>query len=190
MVKMKQKDLERGVRYVLRYALEHNGAAGYNPCMYHLGFADNIPPSEDFNNELRKYGSLRYDDMDDGYYSYAHIYGTWSYFQIDERGKKYMDEIEPSIFFKIIRMILTIVLSIIQIVFVIEGWISYILNSIIKLLSVIFFPIALISFLWWPLDMLCGICWMTCDWLKRIMWDKGFKWEASSRRWLNHFPEL
>lgn len=185
---MEGKSLDRAIRYVLRYAIEHNGKAYYNPCMYYLGFADNIPPSENFNNELRKYGSLHYSGYVDGYEYYD--YDAWDYFQIDERGEKYIKDLEPAGLGKIVRMLLTVSLSILQIPFVLEGWISYFLNSIIKFLSAIFFPIALVSFVWWPLDMLCGFCWMLCDWLKHIIWDRGFKWGASSKRWVNHFPEL
>lgn len=188
---MGQKNIESAVRYVLRYALEHNGIASYNPCMYYLGFADNIPPSEAFNNELRKYGSLKYSgyiDIDE--YCNNHSLGTWSCFQIDERGRKYMEETEPSQLSKIVRTILSICLTVIQLSFVMEGWISYFLNGIIKFLSAIFSPIAFISFIWWPLDMLCGICWICCDWLKHKIWNKRFRFEASSQRWLNHFPKL
>ena len=45
---------------VLRRAILQGGSIGYNPDMYDYGFADNIPPSEEFNNKLRQYGTLRY----------------------------------------------------------------------------------------------------------------------------------
>ena len=183
---MEQEKLDRAIRYVLRYAIEHGGKAYYNPCMYHLGFADNIPPSEAFNRELRKYGGLHY-----GEYAEEYDYDdAWDYFQIDERGGKYMEKVEPSGLGKIIRGLFTMCLSILQIPFVLEGWISYILNCVIKFLAKIFFPIAFVSFIWWPLDMLCSFSWMLCDWLKHVIWDKGFTWEASSRRWLSRFPKL
>lgn len=89
-----------------------------------------------------------------------------------------------------IRILLTICLSIVQLPFLIEGWISYFLHCILKFLSAIFFPIALVSFIWWPLDMLCGGCWMACDMLKHMIWNKSIKWEVSARRWVEHFPEL
>lgn len=41
---------------VLRRAILQGGSIGYNPDMYDYGFADNIPPSEEFNNKLRQYG--------------------------------------------------------------------------------------------------------------------------------------
>lgn len=186
---MNSTKFKKAIHYVLRYAIEHNGKAHYS-CMYHLGCADNIPPSEEFNRKLQKFGSLEYNiDIDE--YKYTIYPGnTWSYFQIDERGRKYIAEIEPSGISKTIRMALTICLSIIQIPFIIEGWGSYILNSILKFLSTIFFLLALISFIWWPLDMLCGICWMCCDWLKHKIWNREFTWNASAHRWTNHFPEL
>ena len=188
---MEQIKYEKAIRYVLRYAINHDGIASYNPCMYDLGFADNIPPSEDFNRELKKFGRLQYGrnlEEDEYYGNYG--YDIWNYFQIDERGKKYIKEFEPSRFAKTLAIPFMIVLSILQIPFVIEGWISFFLNCIIKILAAIFFPIALISFIWWPLDMLCGFCWMLCDWIKRKLWDKNHKWEYSARRWVNIFPEL
>ena len=188
IVKLDQKNLDRAIRFVLHYAIEHNGEASYNPCMYYLGFADNIPPSEEFNNELKKFGSLKYSWDADGYdYLDNH---TWSCFRIDERGRRYLKELEPSGLGKMIMRIFTLCLSIIQLPFVIEGWISYLLNCIVKAISRIFFPIVLISFIWWPIDLICGLCWMGCDWLKHIIWNKNFKWEASSRRWAKLFPEL
>ena len=42
---------------VLRRAILQGGSIGYNPDMYDYGFADNIPPSEEFNNKLRQYGT-------------------------------------------------------------------------------------------------------------------------------------
>ncbi len=185
---MDQKELDRAIRFVLRYAIEHDGEAPYNPCMYYLGFADNILPSEEFNNELRKFGRLEYSWDADGYaYFDDH---TWSCFRIDERGRRYLKELEPTELGKMIMSLFTLCLSIIQLPFVIEGWISYFLHCIVKTISTIFFPIVLITFIWWPIDLLCGFCWMVCDWLKHIIWDKGFKWEASAQRWVRHFPEL
>lgn len=49
--KKMNKKFDKAILFVLRYAIEHDGVASYNPCMYHLGYADNIPPSEEFNNE-------------------------------------------------------------------------------------------------------------------------------------------
>lgn len=76
------------VEAVLRRAIRQGGSVGYNPDMYDYGFADNIPPSEEFNNELKKYGKLKY--------SYdGSLYGceTWDSFIIDERGRAYIQEI-------------------------------------------------------------------------------------------------
>lgn len=61
---------------------------------------------------------------------------------------------------------LILLLSIIQIPCIIEGWLSYILNCIIKMLARITFLLAIVSLVWWPLDMLCGICWAYCECLK------------------------
>lgn len=77
------------VEVILRRAIRKGGSIGYNPDMYDYGFADNIPPSEEFNNELKKYGELRYSYGDS-------LYGceTWDSFKIDERGREYINEID------------------------------------------------------------------------------------------------
>lgn len=77
------------VEAVLRRAILQGGSVGYNPDMYDFGFADNIPPSEAFNNELKEYGTLRYS-------SNRYLFGgeTWSSFTIDERGRKLIEELD------------------------------------------------------------------------------------------------
>lgn len=82
------------VEAVLRRAINQGGKMGYNPDMYDFGFADNIPPSEEFNDELRQYGHLNYSSRfsDDGFvYGHSEI---WSSFTIDERGREYIKEID------------------------------------------------------------------------------------------------
>lgn len=116
---MEQEKLDRAIRYVLRYAIEHNGKAYFNPCMYYLGFADNIQPPKSFDDELNKYGEIHYDTHYDLYDD--ECYTTWSYFQIDDRGIKYIKEIEPSGIGKLIRIILCFILSVIQLPFIVEG---------------------------------------------------------------------
>jgi hypothetical protein len=89
-----------------------------------------------------------------------------------------------------IRVIISLFLTLIQYIFIIEAWISYVLNSLLKFLSTFFFPIALLSFLWWPLDMLCGFCWMILDWIKHLMYHVEFNWKESAYRWTRQFPNL
>lgn len=91
---MEQIKYENAIRYVLCYAIEHDGIASYNPCMYDLGCADNIPPSEDFNRELKKFGRLQYrrNLEEDEYYS-NYGYDIWNCFYIDERGRRYIEEV-------------------------------------------------------------------------------------------------
>ena len=74
---------------VLRRAIIQGGSIGCNPDMYDYGFADNIPPSEEFNNKLRQYGTLRYS-------SDRYMFGcdTWTSFTIDERGRQYIKELD------------------------------------------------------------------------------------------------
>ena len=76
------------VEAVLRRAIRQGGSVGYNPDMYDYGFADNIPPSEEFNNELKKYGKLKYT-----YGEFLYGCETWDSFVIDERGRAYIQEI-------------------------------------------------------------------------------------------------
>ena len=72
---------------VLRRAIVQGGSIGYNPDMYDYGFADNIPPSQEFNNKLKMYGSLKY--------SYGGSpFGTWTSFTIDERGRQYIKDLD------------------------------------------------------------------------------------------------
>lgn len=70
---------------LLRRAIIQGGSIDYNPDMYDYGFADNIPPSEEFNNKLRQYGTLQYS-------SDRYMFGcdTWASFTIDERGREYI----------------------------------------------------------------------------------------------------
>lgn len=77
------------VEAVLRRAILQGGSIDYNPDMYDFGFADNIPPSETFNDELKKYGTLRYS-------SDRYLFGgdTWSSFTIDERGRQLIGELD------------------------------------------------------------------------------------------------
>lgn len=185
---MNQRNINRQIRYVLRCAMEHNGKAYFNPYMYKLGFTDNIPIPRAFNQELCKYGELHYDGYVEDWVYYE--YDNWDYFEIDERGLNYMKQFEISGLGKILRTIASILLSIIQYVCILEWWISYFLNCILKLLSTIFFPIALLSFVWCPLDVLSSYCWILIDMLKHMMWDRLFSMEESSKRWFERMPEL
>lgn len=187
------KKIENAITYVLRCAISEGGRA-YYPCMYNLGCADNIPPSDEFNQTLRQFGYLHYEeDIDD--WGELNLHATWSYFEINENGRKFIAEKDkiingPFNIIKLFRYIFSLILSLIQLVCVIEGWISYFLNLILKGISSILFILAILSFVWWPLDMLCGLIWSGCDYLKHRIWNKGFIWEASIRRWVEHFPKL
>lgn len=100
---------QKAVDYILRCAIKEGGHAGYNPYMYDLGCADNIGPSEDFNNELRKYGTIH------GMEPYDTV---WSYFEINDYGRQYIASKEQAYkdsvsSFKWLRSIVTFLLSII-----------------------------------------------------------------------------
>ncbi len=77
---------------ILRRAIRQGGTVDYNPDMYDYGFADNITPSSEFNEKLKKYGHLKYNNMPyDEFNSYD---DSWSSFIIDERGRAYIEEID------------------------------------------------------------------------------------------------
>lgn len=181
-----KNSIQKDIDYILRYAINHNDIAGYNPCAYHLGFDDSNIPSNDFNNELRKYGDLKSNTYNDDFEGYNYNNG-WNSFIINDKGKQYIKEKNE---FKGIKIILSLLLNIIQVPFIIEGWISCFLLLIIKLLSRVLFIISLISFVWWPIDMLSLLGWMFCDYLKFKIWGKFFLFEASRERYLNHFPDF
>lgn len=185
---------QKAIEYILRYAVEHGDRAGYNPCAYYIGFDDANVPSEDFNRELKKYGVLEYSDFgcDFGYSTYN---SGWSCFVISEYGKQYIAEKDKSMngpfnLFKVIRIITTLILSVIQIPFLLEGWISYLLNLVVKFLSNIIFVISLVSFVWWPIDMLSLLGWVMCDYIKYKIWGRTFLFKASTERYMNHYPQL
>lgn len=87
--------LNKRIEMALRIAIRKGGTLGYNPDMYKLGFADNLTPSKEFNDELKKYGHLKYSystNYDLGCYS--PIDYTWNSFTINERGREIIREID------------------------------------------------------------------------------------------------
>lgn len=86
--------LNRKIEMALRIAISKGGRLGYNPDMYRLGFADNIPPSESFNAELKKYGSIAYDCYDDIYGWPTPMDGAWHSFTINAHGREVIKEID------------------------------------------------------------------------------------------------
>lgn len=83
-----------------------------------------------------------------------------------------------------------ILLPIIQIPCAIEGWLSYILNCIVKMLAKIVFLLAIVSFVWWPVDMLCGICWAGCEWLKWKLQGKALSFSEALVLYMQHYPQV
>lgn len=85
--------LNKRIEMALRIAISKGGTLSYNPDMYRLGFADNIPPSEEFNNELKKYGNISYGySMDDDFYNSP--IDSWSSFTINNKGKDVIRQID------------------------------------------------------------------------------------------------
>ena len=88
------------------------------------------------------------------------------------------------------RTILIILFSIIQIPCVLEGWLSYILNCLIKMLSRIIFLLAIVSFIWGPLDMFCGICWASCESIKLKLQGIDIDFSEALVLYVQHYPQL
>lgn len=88
------------------------------------------------------------------------------------------------------KLILVIILFLIQLPFVIEGWISNFLNLIVKMLSSIIFPLAIISLIWWPLDMLCSICWAGCECLKHKILGNDIEFSTALGMYAQIYPEV
>lgn len=85
---------------------------------------------------------------------------------------------------------LALLLSIIQILCIIEGWISYFLHCIVKMLASIIFPLAIICFIWWPLDMLSGICWSCCEYTKFKLRGIDIEFREALSLYTQHYPQL
>lgn len=98
--------LNKRIEMALRIAIANGGTLSYNPDMYKLGFADNIPPSEKFNRELGRYGDIEYDwGMDD--FGYDNPFsGAWRSFTINENGRAVIKEIDGFMGYKKILRIL------------------------------------------------------------------------------------
>lgn len=88
------------------------------------------------------------------------------------------------------KTILVLLLSIVQVPCIIEGWISYFLNCIVKMLANIIFLLAIISFIWWPLDMLSGICWSCCEYLKLKLRGIDIEFREALNLYMQHYPQL
>lgn len=99
--------LNKRIEMALRIAIAKGGSLSYNPDMYKLGFADNIPPSEKFNKELEKYGNIEYDwGMDDDFGYGSPFSGAWVSFTINEKGRAVIKEIDGFMGYKKILRIL------------------------------------------------------------------------------------
>ncbi len=81
-------------------------------------------------------------------------------------------------------------LSIIQLVCYVEGWISFFLNCIVKFLSRILFLFSIISFVWWPLDMLCGFLWAGCEYAKQRIMGNRMEFTDALALYTQLYPKL
>ena len=167
--------------HILRCAIEHNGKVYYDKCMRDLNLTGKSNRAEDLNIELRKFGSLHYE------YSTSKQHNAWEYFEINDYGRKYVEQFEYKGISKIIRQVVSFMLTLIQFVALTEGWISYLLGSITASL---FTPLSYFSLLWYPIDVLFRYMWMLCDCLKLNLWSKYFTWKDSYKRWNNYFPDF
>lgn len=95
-----------------------------------------------------------------------------------------------------IKTILISILSFLQLPFLIEGWLSFSLNLLIKLLLQFnsFFNIILlfgvISFIWWPLDMLSAVCWGACEYAKAKLEKRNISFSEALASYIAQYPKL
>lgn len=102
------KVLNKTIEKTLRIAIAKGGTLSYNPNMYKLGFADNIPPSVTFNRELKRYGNIEYNLDEFGNYDFN---GAWRSFTINEKGRAIIKEIDGFMGYKKILRILSSLLG-------------------------------------------------------------------------------
>ena len=79
------------------------------------------------------------------------------------------------------KTIIILLLSIIQLPCIIEGWISYLLSSIM-------FFTAIVSLIWWPLDMLCALLWAGCEYIKQKCLSHNLKFSDALVLYTHLFP--
>lgn len=87
------------------------------------------------------------------------------------------------------RKLMIIVLWIIQLPCVIEGWLSSIMNNIVSGFGACCFPLAFISLVWWPLDMLCALLWAACEWLKNRLLEQQIGFNEAIKAYTNMFND-
>lgn len=87
-------------------------------------------------------------------------------------------------------MLLVLPLNLIQVICVIEGWLSYFLHYIFKQISKVIFILAIVTFVWWPLDLLCGVLWAGCECLRRRLASQKITFSEALMLWTNFFPTL
>ncbi|CAK7035740.1 MAG: hypothetical protein PARBB_01883 [Parabacteroides distasonis] len=93
---------------------------------------------------------------------------------------------------------LIIILTLVQFPFIVEGWISFLLNLLIKFLLqhdfLFFFNFlflgGLISFVWWPLDMLSGACWALCECIKAKLVNVHLSFSEAMVAYVNQYPKI
>ncbi len=94
------------------------------------------------------------------------------------------------------KIILISILSFFQFPFLIEGWLSFSLNLLIRLLLQynFFFNIILlggiVSFIWWPLDMLSAVCWATCEYAKVKLEKRNIDFSEAFAAYIAQYPKL
>ena len=115
-----------------------------------------------------------------------------SYFEINDYGRQYIASKEQTYkdsvsSCKWLRSVETSLLSIIQLPCVLEGWISYFLNSMIKAFASCCLVLGLVSLLWWSIDMISVLIWFVCDYLKFAIWRKSNTFVKSMNRFADLF---
>lgn len=93
---------------------------------------------------------------------------------------------------------LIIILTLVQFLFVIEGWISFLLNLLIKFLLqhdfLFFFNFlflgGLISLVWWPLDLLSAACWALCECIKAALVNIHLSFSEAWIAYIDQYPKI
>lgn len=173
------KKIGKSIEPILRYALSHDGKAPFQNCLTGSGLTEDDILTESFKEELQLFGSLHYAVTD------SEVRTPWSYFELNDNGRKYAARLETNVICRCLKDLLSLLLSLVQLISLTEGWISYLLGSIT---ASFFTPISFLALCWYSIDLIFKYLWMGCDRLKRKLWKLSSTWADSAKRWDVYFP--
>lgn len=173
------KNIGKSIEHILRYALAHDGKASLQDCLNASGLTEDDMMTEFFKEEIQPFGSIHYAVTDSGART------AWSDFELNDNGRKYAVRLETNVICRCLKDLVSLLLSLVQIISLTEGWISYLLGSITASL---FTPVSFFALCWYPIDLIFKYLWMGCDRLKRSLWKLSSTWADSAKRWDVYFP--